>query len=91
VSNEEAITITVDVRDAPPRDRRTLALRTFDRLAMGEALVLIEDHDPRSLFYQFNAEDHGEFTWDYLERGPDVWRVRIGKARGVAPRLCGCA
>ena len=25
------------------------------------------------------AENAGEFSWDYLEQGPEVWRVRIGK------------
>jgi uncharacterized protein (DUF2249 family) len=89
MSNDE--TVTIDVRDTPPHDRRTRVFRAFDRLAMGDALVLIDDHEPRSLFYQFRAEDNGEFTWDYLERGPEAWRVRIGKARCAAPRLCGCA
>ncbi|GGV00404.1 hypothetical protein GCM10010182_17060 [Actinomadura cremea] len=29
---------------------------------------------------QFAAEHSGRFTWDYLESGPEVWRVRIGRA-----------
>jgi uncharacterized protein (DUF2249 family) len=40
----------------------------------------VNDHDPKPLFYQFSAERAGEFTWDYIESGPMVWRVRIGKA-----------
>ena len=34
------------------------------------------DHDPKPLYYQFQAEYKGTFTWDYLDQGPDVWRVR---------------
>ena len=88
---EAAAKITIDARETSPRDRQALILRTFDQLSMGDALVLVDDHDPRSLFQQLRAEDDGEFSWDYLERGPQVWRVRIAKAPGSAPRLCGCA
>jgi len=82
---------TVDVRTIVPRERHPLIFGTFDALAPGEALLLINDHDPKPLFYQFQAEAKGEFTWDYLERGPEVWQVRIGKAAGTAPvqRSCG--
>jgi len=40
----------------------------------------VNDHDPKPLRYQFEAEHRDAFTWDYLERGPRVWRVRIGRA-----------
>jgi uncharacterized protein (DUF2249 family) len=41
--------------------------------------VLVNDHDPKPLRYQFEAEHAGEFTWDAVESGPEVWRVRIGR------------
>jgi uncharacterized protein (DUF2249 family) len=41
--------------------------------------VLVNDHDPKPLRYQLEAEHAGRFTWDYLKAGPDVWRVRIGR------------
>jgi uncharacterized protein (DUF2249 family) len=40
---------------------------------------LVNDHDPKPLRYQLEAENTGEFSWDYLEQGPEVWRVRIGR------------
>ncbi|MEZ5160013.1 MAG: DUF2249 domain-containing protein [Marmoricola sp.] len=40
---------------------------------------MVNDHDPKPLWYQFSAEYPDRFTWDYLESGPDVWRVRIGR------------
>ena len=43
--------------------------------------MLVNDHDPKPLRYQFEAEHAGQFTWDYLGAGPDVGRVRIGRAR----------
>jgi uncharacterized protein (DUF2249 family) len=70
---------TIDVRTIPPRERHPLIFRTFGDLAAGEALQLVNDHDPKPLYYQFQAEHHSAFHWEYLEQGPDVWRVRIGK------------
>jgi len=71
---------TVDVRTIVPRDRHPLIFGTFASLAPGEALLLVNDHDPKPLYYQFQAEHGGEFNWEYLESGPDVWQVRIGRA-----------
>ena len=70
---------TVDVRTIIPRERHPLIFNTFRGLAPGEAFLLVNDHDPKPLYYQFKVEHEGEFTWDYLEQGPEVWRVRIGK------------
>lgn len=70
---------SLDVRDVVPRERHTLIFDTFQGLKPSEAFVLINDHDPKPLYYQFQAENTGQFFWDYLEQGPDVWRVRIGR------------
>lgn len=40
----------------------------------------IKEHtNPKPLYDQFAAERSGQFSWDYLEEGPEVWRVRIGR------------
>ena len=70
----------LDVRPLPPPRRHPLIFEAFDQLGPGEALELINDHDPRALYYQFAAERPGQFTWQYLRQGPEVWRVRIGRA-----------
>ncbi|HUY03776.1 MAG TPA: DUF2249 domain-containing protein [Rhodocyclaceae bacterium] len=80
MSNVETTKTTVDVREIAPRERHPLIFGAFGQLASGEALMLINDHDPKPLYYQFEAESKGQFTWDYLENGPEVWRVRIGRA-----------
>ena len=72
----------VDVRQIAPRDRHPLIFSTFRGLGANEAMELVNDHDPRPLYYQFQAELPGQFGWDYLENGPDVWRVRITKQAG---------
>ncbi len=86
MTTEQACKTTVDVREIPPRQRHPLIFGAFDALLPGEALLLVNDHDPKPLFYQFQAESRGQFTWDYLEAGPEVWQVRIGKAADNAAR-----
>ena len=69
----------LDVRTEAPMRRHTLIFETFEALSPGEAFVLVNDHDPKPLYYQFAAEKAGEFSWDYLEQGPTTWRVRIAR------------
>ena len=69
----------LDVRTEAPMRRHTLIFETFEALSPGEAFVLVNDHDPKPLYYQFAAEKAGEFNWDYLEQGPTTWRVRIAR------------
>ncbi|WP_207394095.1 DUF2249 domain-containing protein [Actinomadura formosensis] len=69
----------LDVRSEAPARRHTLIFETWTSLSPGEGFVLINDHDPKPLYYQFAAEHEGAFTWDYLEEGPETWRVRIGR------------
>ena len=70
---------TIDVRNILPRQRHPLIFQTFDALGIGESFTLVNDHDPKPLYYQFSAELTGRFTWEYLEQGPETWRVQIGK------------
>jgi uncharacterized protein (DUF2249 family) len=70
----------LDVRSEPHGRRHELILSTYHQLAAGDGFVLVNDHDPKPLYYQFDAQFSGDFTWDYLEQGPQVWKVRIGRA-----------
>lgn len=69
----------IDVRVIPPRDRHPLIFDTFDALAVGEAFQIVNDHDPKPLYYQFMAEKPGQVGWTYLEDGPETWRVEIAR------------
>ncbi len=69
----------LDVRTVAPRERHPLIFSTFDALTAGESFVLINDHDPKPLYYQFAAERAGQFGWDYLATGPAEWRVRVSR------------
>ncbi len=72
--------IEIDARRVPQRERHPRIFDAFDRLAVGDSFVLLSDHDPRPLSYQFETKRPDAFTWEYLERGP-LWRVRITRTR----------
>ncbi|TDB97523.1 DUF2249 domain-containing protein [Actinomadura sp. 7K534] len=69
----------LDVRVLAPAQRHEQIFAAYRALDHGGAFILVNDHDPKPLYYQFAAEHPGDFTWDYLETGPEVWRVRIGR------------
>ena len=69
----------LDVRVIPPSQKHPTIFGRWSALAPGESFTLVNDHDPKPLYYHFQAEHTGQFEWEYLEEGPQVWRVRIGK------------
>jgi uncharacterized protein (DUF2249 family) len=75
----------IDVRCMPPRERHPNIFGTWAELPPGESILLVNDHDPVPLYYQFAAEHPGTFRWEYLEQGPDIFRVRISKGDFADP------
>jgi uncharacterized protein (DUF2249 family) len=59
--------------------RHPLIFDQFEALEQDDSFILVNDHDPKPLYYQFQAERTDQFTWEYLEQGPEAWRVRIGR------------
>lgn len=62
-----------------PKMKHPTIFIKFDELNGGEALTILNDHDPKPLYYQLLGERGNTFTWEYLEEGPEWWRVRITK------------
>ena len=69
----------IGVRSLPPAQRHEKIFERVDKLVPGGSFVLVNDHDPKPLYYQLEAEHPGDFSWTYLEKGPTVWKVEIGK------------
>ena len=67
------------VSDYPPREKHPVIFNTFDSLQSSEIMQIINDHDPKPLYYQFMMERTDQFTWEYLEAGPKQWKVAIAK------------
>ena len=89
--NEIPADKTFDVVPLPCSVKHRLIMARWTALAVGDYFVLRNDHDPVPLYYQFNALYPECFTWDYLERGPEAFAVRIGKTRHVVEKeISGC-
>ena len=61
-----------------PRQKHPTIFVRFDELAEGESNHY-NDHDPKPLYYQLLGERGNIFVWEYLEQGPEWWKVKISK------------
>lgn len=66
-----------DVRRIPCRVKHAQIFQRWADLPVGGHFVLVNDHDPVPLYYQFEALFHGAFTWEYLVDGPTEFHVKI--------------
>jgi len=69
----------LDVTAIEPKLKHPTIFKMFDALEPGETLTIHNDHDPKPLYYQLLGERGNIFTWEYLEEGPQLWRVKISK------------
>ncbi|WP_226023863.1 DUF2249 domain-containing protein [Halomicrobium salinisoli] len=77
------VTEELDVRDLPPAQRHEQIFAAYADLDLGEGFVLVNDHDPKPLYHQFEAEADDAFRWEYRQKEPGEFRVLIGKAEGA--------
>jgi len=75
----------LDVRDRPPAQRHEAIFEAYGDLEEGEGFVLVNDHDPKPLYHQFQSEAGPEFHWAYRAKDPGEFRVLIGREAGVDP------
>ncbi|MHB8522211.1 MAG: DUF2249 domain-containing protein [Limisphaerales bacterium] len=73
----------MDVRPIPCAIKHGLILKTWRELSVGDHFILLNDHDPVPLYYQFAAQFPGAFTWEHLEKGPTDFRVKITKLKAI--------
>jgi uncharacterized protein (DUF2249 family) len=74
----------IDVRSLVPAERHAKIFQLVGQLAPGASFILVNDHDPKPLYYQLEAEHPKQFSWTYVEQRPAVWRVEIGKLAHAA-------
>jgi regulator of cell morphogenesis and NO signaling len=72
---------TLDVTVIEPRYKHSTIYEHFDALEEGEAFVIHNDHDPKPLYYALINDRGNIFDWEYLQAGPDIWEVKIGKKK----------
>jgi uncharacterized protein (DUF2249 family) len=79
MSEEQVLEPELDVRPLAKPDKHPTIFAAYRGLAPGESFVLVNDHDPRHLRDEFEADHAGSYAWDYLLREPRNWRIKITK------------
>ena len=69
----------LDVRQLRKPDKHPTIFATFADLPVGGSFVLVNNHDPQHLHEEFDADHPGSYGWEYVEKGPTVFRIRISK------------
>jgi len=70
---------SLDIRIYEKGHKKDIIFKAFEELILGETMELINDHDPRPLYQQFILNFPEHFQWEYLEQGPEIWRIAITK------------
>lgn len=71
----------IDVRDVPPQERHPMIHEAFEAVASGESVTVVNDHDPKPLFYEFDAE-----VESFDAAGYEVERVAANEFRATFPK-----
>jgi uncharacterized protein (DUF2249 family)/quercetin dioxygenase-like cupin family protein len=83
-----AHTQELDVRGLRKPDKHPAIFAAYAALPVGASFVLVNDHDPKHLHDEFEADHAGSYEWEYLNTEPRDWRIRITKLTGTPlPRI----
>ncbi|MFF4590852.1 DUF2249 domain-containing protein [Streptomyces sp. NPDC001388] len=75
--SEETDVPELDVRDVPHSLRHATVFGALAAVPSGRAMVLVAPHDPLPLLGQIEDRHPGAFAVEYLERGPQAWRLML--------------
>lgn len=74
----------LDLRAVPRPLRHPMVFQKFDALSVGESFVLINDHDPIPLNRQMETMRPRQVQWEYIVRGPEIFRIRVRRLLPLA-------
>jgi uncharacterized protein (DUF2249 family) len=75
----------LDVRPLRKSDKPPAIFAAYGGLPVGRSFVLVDNHDPKHLHEEFEADHAGSYDWQYVEKGPTAWRIRISKLSTTPP------
>ncbi len=79
--------VALDVRAVEPKHRFELIMDAYESLGVGQTLELTVDHDPKCMYYTLRAtRGVNAFGFDYLDSGPETWRVHVRKVDDSSPQ-----
>lgn len=71
------VTVRVDVRGYPTWERHPRVFAAFDAMPVGSDLVVVSDHEPRPLRYEFDEQRGGAFVWEQRRLDEQLWHAVI--------------
>lgn len=78
----------IDVRMLPVQWRHSIVFDAYLQLTIGQSLIVVNDHEPRGLYEEFDQEFAGSFSWDVVPSEGTEYRVHITKRASTAlPRV----
>jgi uncharacterized protein (DUF2249 family) len=75
------VTARLDVRAYPTWDRHSRVFAGFDALPIGGRLIVVTDHEPRPLRYEFDRLRADAFVWDQEMLDEEQWSVTIRRVQ----------
>jgi uncharacterized protein (DUF2249 family) len=76
----------LDARGIPHAIRHATVLGALHTVRPGAGLVLVAPHDPLPLLRQIDRKWPDEITVEYLQRGPEAWRLLLRRSARNARR-----
>lgn len=70
-----------DARAIPCETKQAQVFSRAKNLTSGDFFVLVNGHNPMPLRYLLESAFPGQFSWDYVEKGPELFAVRIGRVK----------
>lgn len=70
----------LDVRTVPHAIRHATVFGALDSVSSGAGMILVAPHDPLPLLAQIEQRYSGGFSVDYIQRGPEAWRLEFIRA-----------
>ena len=71
--------LSLDLRELPGPVRHQLVFKAWEYLAFDGSFTIRNDHDPVPLRRQLERVAAGTLGWEYLEKEPGSFQVRITK------------
>lgn len=67
----------LDARVIPHEIRHAAILGSLQGIGVGQSMILVAPHNPLPLLAQIDAAWPGGFSREYVQEGPDAWKIRF--------------
>lgn len=74
---KETAIAELDARTIPPAVRHAAVFGALEAIQSGFSMILVAPHNPLPLLAQAEQRFGGAFTTEYVEEGPEVWKVKF--------------